>query len=153
MARAQVSLVFVSKLEDDWFGPKGQQLRSRVAKHILEGTESKSADVYELLVKLERIGLLVETGALDREVVWSELSSTVLNYYPACQSIIEGYRKDNTLAWSNFTRLHQHMQRIERKRGGSETNPSREQWQNHLKSDIELAACRPEEPSSNTYLG
>jgi len=78
MARAQTSLNFVSKLEDDWFSATGQQLRARAAKDILEGTGLDSKAVYELLLRLERIGLLVETGALDREVVWSELSSSTV---------------------------------------------------------------------------
>lgn len=145
MARAQTSLEFVTKLEDDWLSANGQQLRASAAKDILEGAGLDSKAVYELLLKLERIGLLVETGALDVEVVWSELSSTVLNYYPACRSIIEEYRQQNKLAWYNFTKLHRRLQHIERKRGGSEIDPAYEHWQSHLKGDIELANGRRDE--------
>jgi hypothetical protein len=140
MARAQTSLNFVSKLEDDWFSARGQQLRAQAAEDILNGAGKDSKAVYELLLRLERIGLLVETGALDSEVVWSELSSTVLNYYPACRSIITGYQENNRLAWYNLTRLHKRLQRLELDRGGSEADPSYEDWQRHLKGDIDLAA-------------
>ena len=142
MARAQTSLEFITKLEDDWLSANGQQLRANAAKDILDGVGLDSKSVYELLLKLERIGLLVETGALDVEVVWSELSSTFLNYYPACSSIIDEYRQQNKLAWYNLTKLHRRLQRIERKREGSEIDPAYEHWQRHLKGDIELVNNR-----------
>ena len=144
MARAQSSLEFISKLESEWFSAAGQQLRARAARDILAEKSTNSKAVYELLLRLERIGLLVETRALDPEVVWSELSSTILNYYPACRPAIEGYQKSNQLAWYNFVLLHKRMQRIERDRGGSEVDPSHERWKRHLNGDIELAAKNSE---------
>ena len=148
MARAHSSLEFVSKLENDWFSVNGQQLRARAATNILAEKASNSKAVYDFLLTLERIGLLVETHALDPEIVWSELSSTILNYYPACRTAIEDYQQNNQLAWYNFTLLHRRMQRIERDRGGSEVDPTYEKWKRHLNGDIDLVARNPEGETS-----
>ena len=79
-ARAQNSLNFVAGQARDWESALLLGRRAEAAGDLLAGDGAHSQAVYELMLRFESIGILLERRALDPVIVWSQLSTFVLHY-------------------------------------------------------------------------
>jgi hypothetical protein len=112
--------------------------RHRAAAALLEGRFS--LDVVYVLDELETVGLLVRRNVLDRQIVWTMLSSLVVNYVAAAQAHIDEDRRKNPTLWSNLLYLYDQMLEVERAEGGTDVNP-RATYRAYLEQEVrEMAA-------------
>ena len=92
--------------------------RFRAAGALL-AAEYTSHVVY-VLDELETVGLLINKGVLDQEIVWTMLSALVINYVAAARPFIEVDRRRNPTLWTNLLSLDAQMIEIERSQGGTD---------------------------------
>jgi hypothetical protein len=96
--------------------------RFRAAGALLAG-EYTSHVVY-VLDELETVGMLINKGVLDPEIVWTMLSALVINYVAAARSFIEVDRRRNPTLWTNLLALEAQMIEVERRQGGTDLDAS-----------------------------
>jgi hypothetical protein len=112
--------------------------RYRAASALLAGVYS--SHVVYLLDELENIGLLINKGVLDQEIIWTMLSALVLNYTAAAHQYIEADRRRNPTLWSNVLSLNDQMIEVERVHGGTDLDAT-DTYQAYLEMELrEMAA-------------
>jgi hypothetical protein len=100
--------------------------RRLVAEKRLKGTEYPD-EVQHILDFFETIGLLVRRGYLDLDDVWNALSYWMLYAYADFRDDIEQEQRDDRTYYTDFCSLIQNLQEIEKREGGTEGHPSKDE--------------------------
>ena len=98
-------------------------LEFRTARYRAAGAllaEEYTSDVVYVLDELETIGLLINKGVLDQEIIWTMLSALAINYVAAARQSIAADRQRNPTLWTNLLSLEARMLAVERQEGGTD---------------------------------
>ncbi|HKT31617.1 MAG TPA: hypothetical protein VJS89_03875 [Gammaproteobacteria bacterium] len=108
--RLSQSIELLLKLEDRFDSASFRNLRKIAARSAIEGN---FAGLEPILDYFETVGLLLERGVLDEEMIWSTFSNWILNYAQiGTQYIAEVQAEDSTL-WTYMMRLRDRMDEVQ----------------------------------------
>jgi hypothetical protein len=118
------------RLAETWDADPMRRNREHLKHWLLEGTAGARLKVRDFMGPVagffERVGLLMRRGIVDREMVWSEFSCFVLNYYAALADSIQRERQgeeDPTL-YTEFEGLYRQMLPLTTERRGQDATPT-----------------------------
>ena len=80
----------------------------------------RSDDVDDVLDFFETVGLLVQRGALDAEMVWSSFEYWIRFYTHIADSYIRKTRQEDGATWLNLIELRDTVLRIDARESGGE---------------------------------
>lgn len=109
-----------------------REVRRKAAKAILANAQTEDA-VLALLNEFEYIGILVDRGALDEEIIYNACSDWVFHYWPAVRYSVESDIKSDPIYWEYLVKLHKTLAAIETKKGGKGEDPAHPVWEAFLK--------------------
>jgi hypothetical protein len=129
--------------------------RYRAAGALLSGTYF--SHVVYLLDELESVGLLINKGVLDREIVWTMLSALALNYVAAARPFIEADRRRNPTLWRNALSLTDQMIEVERRHGGTDLDAT-DTFRGYLEAELremlpDTGAAAADGAADDTHAG
>jgi len=124
--------------------------RYRAAGALLAG--QYTSHVVYVLDEMETVGLLIEKGALDREIIWTMLSALVINYVAAARIFIEADRQRNPTMWANLLSLEHHMLEVERSQGGTDLDAS-DTFRAYLKTELHEMSPTPDAAVTSAATG
>jgi hypothetical protein len=114
--------------------------RFRAAGDLVAG--EYSSHVVYVLDELETVGLLINKGVLDAEIIWTMLSALVINYIAAARPFVEADRRRNPTLWVNLLALEAHMIEVERSQGGTDLDAGAT-YRDYLAAEVrEMAPAR-----------
>jgi hypothetical protein len=122
-------------LDERWVSVEMVETRRCAAKGLLEG---RPEDAVELLNYFEFLGLLLHRRALDKTMVWHDLSHWILQYYDAAAEYIQKRRHEDKHLWIEFQWLYDTMVEVERKHAGEGRLRLEDDRTEFLKREVEL---------------
>ena len=113
--------------------PEFRAARYRAAQALLAG--EYSSHVVYVLDELETVGLLVNKGALDPQIVWTMLSALVINYAAAARRFVVADQQRNPTLWTNLRSLEAQIIEVERREGGTDLDATTT-YRAYLESEV-----------------
>lgn len=126
------------------FSQEFEQVPMTVYRKAVADKRAKGVECFfetqNILNFLETIGLLERRGYLNAEDVWNNFGYWMFNIYADFRDDIEQEQKDDPTYYEDFCRLVERIRKIEKKKGGTDDRPSKEEIKEFWQDEAETAA-------------
>jgi hypothetical protein len=129
------------RLAETWDADPMRRNRENLRHWWLEGTVGGDLKVRHFMGPVagffERVGLLERRGILDEEMVWSEFSYFILNYYAALADGIqqERAREEDPTLYTEFERLYRRLLALTTEPRGQDAKPTAQSVRDFIENE------------------
>lgn len=115
-SRLSLAADLISRLDAEFNTEQFREKRKSAATALRKdaGSGTRSADY--ILDFFERVALLTNKGALDREMVWNTFFYWFHRYRHCARDRIEVVRKDDPTIWTDFIDLYDNLEMMEKRK-------------------------------------
>jgi hypothetical protein len=118
--RIAQSVELLLKLEDRFDNDEFRKIRKRAAKKLLKGDLYSAGKILDFF---ETIGLLLERGVLDKDMVWSSFDYWIRAYTQAADAHIKRVQNQDPTTWTYVCSLRKSMDEVQMKFGKTQFPP------------------------------
>lgn len=115
-SRLSLAADLVSRLDREFNSEQFREKRKSAATALRKDTSSETRSADYILDFFERVALLTNKGALDREMVWNTFFYWFHRYRHCARDRIEVIRKDDPTIWADFIDPHENLEMMEKRK-------------------------------------
>ena len=93
-------------------------------------------EMYDLMNFFETMALLTERGYLNERDVWHEFGYWLFPFYADARPVLEKEQREDSVMFSNFSRLMAALDQLENKNGGKLNHPSTDDLYSFYYSEV-----------------